>query len=351
MKTKLIASGIVVALIAGTAIKLFSNKAEVENNIYRLNPERKVLVKADTVSLRQLGRTFTYTGTFAAYREVMIVPQIQGEAVGVYFNEGDLVGQGQRLLQVDDELLQAQYPSALASFETAKRNYERYKNAATGGGVSQMQIDNYWMNFKNAESQLKHLSKQISLSKLDAPFTGTITYKDVEKGSVVGGAPVARVTDLSKLKLEIIVPEKEIALFRKGDKIVIHTDVYPHEDIFGKVDYISARGDAAHGYTVKVLVDNSKPGIPLRAGMYGTASVAKDLDASTIVAPRSALLGSAKNPQVFVIANNVATLRSITMGSTNDETVEVLSGLEPGDIVATSGQINLTEGSRIEIIR
>ncbi|NJM25157.1 MAG: hypothetical protein HC859_06300 [Bacteroidia bacterium] len=98
MKTKIIVTGIVVALIAGTAIKLFSNKAEVEGNIYRLNPARKILVKADTVMLQELARTFTYTGTFAAYREVMIVPQIQGEAVGVYFNEGELVAKGQRLL-------------------------------------------------------------------------------------------------------------------------------------------------------------------------------------------------------------------------------------------------------------
>ncbi|NJM25156.1 MAG: HlyD family efflux transporter periplasmic adaptor subunit [Bacteroidia bacterium] len=66
------------------------------------------------------------------------------------------------------------------------------------------------MNLKNAESQLKHLAKQISLSRLEAPFAGTITYKDVEKGSVVGGAAVARITDLSKLKLEITIPEKKL---------------------------------------------------------------------------------------------------------------------------------------------
>ncbi|NJM25155.1 MAG: hypothetical protein HC859_06290 [Bacteroidia bacterium] len=127
--------------------------------------------------------------------------------------------------------------------------------------------------------------------------------------------------------------------------------MYAGEVITGKVDYIAARGDAAHGYAVKILVDNHRRDMVLRAGIYGTASVAKDLQAATLIAPRAALLGSTKNPQVFVIRNNVATLRSIVTGFANSETVEVLSGLQPGDIVATSGQINLAEGTHIEIIR
>lgn len=350
MKTKLIIAGVAVALVAGTTMKLFSNKSTVEANVYRLDPEKRVLVQADTATLERLNRTFTYTGTFVPYREVMIIPQVHGEVKGVYFNEGDVVVQGKKLIQVDDELLQAQYVSAEANYETAKRSLSRYESASLGGGVSQLQLDNYRLNVKNAESQLKQLLKQIRLSKIEAPFSGTVTYKDVEFGSVVGNNPVARITDLSQLKLEISVPEKEVGIFSEGESISITTDVYPGKTFNGQIEYVANRADDAHNYMVKVLVKNSTAAA-LKAGMYGTASLHTDLNKSSIVISRDALLGSAKKPQVFVVEGKVAKLKSIQTGASNGESVEVTEGIEAGEVVVTGGQINLTNGSKVEVAK
>ena len=349
-KTKIIVAGIVVALVAGTTVKLMSNKRIVEESVYRMNPDKKVLVHADSAIFKSLDRLFSYTGTFAPFREVMIVPQVHGEVTSVFFNEGDVVAQGKRLVQIDDELLQAQYASAETNYTIAKRNLERYENASTGGGVSPIQLDNYRLSFKNAESELKQLSKQIRLSKLEAPFAGTITFKDVEKGSVAGSSPVARVTDLSQLKLEVSVPEKEIGMFREGSAIAITTDIYPGKIFKGKVEYVAERADDAHNYAVKVLLKNNSV-TPLKAGMYATASLNTDVAKSSIVISRSALLGSAKNPQVFVVKNNVVTLKSIQTGASNGDSVEVVSGLAEGELVVTTGQINLTEGSKVEVVK
>lgn len=350
MKTKLIVTGVIVALVAGTTIKLFSNKNMVESNVYRLNPEKRVLVQADTAILQNLDRTFTYTGTFVPFKEVMIVPQVHGEVKGVYFSEGEVVAKGKKLIQVDDELLQAQYVSAEANYETAKRSLYRYESASLGGGVSQLQLDNYRLNLKNAESQIKQLLKQIGLSKIEAPFSGTITFKDVEFGSVVGSNPVARITDLSQLKLEVSVPEKEIGLFKEGQSINITTDVHPGKIFKGQIDYVADRADDAHNYMVKVLVKNTNAA-SLKAGMYGTAFLNTDLNKNSIVIPRAALLGSAKNPQVFVVQGNEARLKSIQTGAGNGDSVEVTEGIESGELVVIGGQINLTNGSKVEIAK
>lgn len=351
MKTKIVITGVVAALIAGTTMKLFSNKQTVENNIYRLNPEKKVFVQADTAVSRSLERTFSYTGSFAPNREVMIIPQVHGEVTGVFFTEGQSVRQGSQLVQVDDELLQAQHVSALANYETAMRSLVRYEKASSGGGVSELQLDNYRLNLKNAESQLKQLTKQIKLSRIEAPFAGTITLKDVEVGSVVGSAPIARVTDLSRLKLEIDVPEKEIKMFREGDAMSIVTDAYPELIFKGTIQYVAERADDAHNYSVKILIDNSDPAKQLKAGMYGTASLSNGHQKSTIIVPRTALLGSAKNPQVFLIDGQVAKLTSIKTGAGNGKSVEVIAGIKAGDIVVTGGQINLSDGTKVEITR
>lgn len=351
MKTKIIIASVVTVLLVAVTFKLKSNKRIVEENIYRPDLSKKVLVEAHTVGLKNFAKSLHYTGTFTAYREVMIIPQVHGEVESVFFHEGDPVKEGKLLVQIDDDLLQAQYIAAEANYLTAKRNLERHENAAGSGGVSKLQLDNFSLSLKNAESQLKQLIKQIDLSKIKAPFTGTVTLRDVEPGSVVGSSPVARITDLTQLKLEISVPEKEIVLFREGETAEIVTDIYPGQSVTGKIDYVADRADNAHHYAVRIVIKNNDPSTILKAGMYGTVVLDKGLNRDALVIPRVALLGSAKNPQVFVIENEKAVLRSIETGHTNTESVEVLQGLQEDDVVITSGHINLTSGSNVAIAK
>lgn len=349
MKSKIIIACTVTVILVAATFKLRSNKRTVEENIYRPDMKKKVLVEAEVVAVSNVDRSLSYTGTFTANREVMLIPQIHGEVRSIHFEEGDVVKKGTTLLQIDDDLLQAQYAAALANHQTAKRNLERHEQAAGSGGVSKLQLDSYSLNLKSAESELKQLIKQIELSKVVAPFAGTITLRDVEPGSVVGGSPVARLTDITRLKLEVSVPEKEILLFRKGETAQVTTDIYPGYSFSGQIEYVSDRADNSHNYDVRIVIQNNDARKPLKAGMYGTVLLNKDVSKSALLIPRSALLGSAKKPQVFVVTNHKAMLRDIKTGVSNDETVEVVSGLDAGDVVVTSGHINLANGSNVDI--
>jgi len=350
MKKKIITGAAIVILIASTAFKLLNNKEAVAEKVYRPDGKRKILVQADTIENKSLDRHFNYTGTFAPVREVMLVPQIAGEVTGIYFNEGDFVKAGKRLVQVDDELLQTQFGSAEVNYLIAKRNLERYEKSSEGGGVSAIQLDTYRQNLKSAESQWKQLAKQIELCSIEAPFSGTITYRNAELGSLAGGTAVARVTDLSSVKLEITVPEKEIHLFKTGQTASIRTDVFPLRAFTGTIEYVADRGDEAHNYVVRITVKNNDQENLLKAGMYGTA-VLKKGKGSALAISRAALIGSAKNPQVFVVVDGKAVLRSIEVGQSAGETVEVVNGLQAGDIVVLSGHINLAEGSPVEVVK
>lgn len=351
MKTKIIIISVITILLLSVTFKLKSNKRSVEENVYRPDINKKVMVQAETVIQKNFNRSLTYTGSFVACREVMIIPQVSGEVEAVSFKEGDYVRQGKTLVKIDDDLLQAQYAAAEATYQNAKRNLERYENAAGSGGVSKLQLDGYTLTLKSAESQLKQLGKQIELSTLTAPFAGTITLRDVEPGSVVGGTAVARITDLSQVKLEITVPEKEISLFKQGERATITTDVYPGHKFSGEIEYVSDRADNAHNYDVRILIKNPKSDTALKAGMYGTVELDKSVSKDAILIPRVALLGSAKNPQVFVIENQKAVLKNIQTGDHNNESIEVIQGLQGGDVVVVSGHINLSNGSNVGIVK
>lgn len=350
MKTKVLIIGVITAILTMVTFTLRSNKHTVEANIYRPDPGKRVLVQAYPAVYESLSPEFTYTGTFRPFREVMLVPQVNGEVKSIYFSEGDHVAAGSLLIQIDDELLQAQYRSAAASYENAKQSLARHTNASTSGAVSDMQLDNLKLNVTTAASYLEQLAKQIKLCKIVAPFTGTMTLRSVEPGSVTGGTAVARITDLDQLKLEISVPEKEINMFRTTDPAVVASDVFPGKFFAGKVEYVSSRADEAHNYLVRVVVRNDNHSMNLKAGMYGTASLRANAK-QTLMIPRAALLGSAKNPQVFVVEDGVAMLKQIRTGFTGSESIEVSEGLQAGDMVVTTGHINLSAGTQVEIVK
>ncbi|HEY5507398.1 MAG TPA: efflux RND transporter periplasmic adaptor subunit [Paludibacter sp.] len=340
---------VIIALVLGAAgYKLAANVEVAKNKAYIPELSKAVVVKAQEVVKSDFNYEFTYSGTFIPNREIMLTTQSQGEVKGVYFKEGDVVGQGKLLLQVDDAMMQSQLIAAKASYDNAKTNYERFKSASTSDGVTKMQVDGNFLQMKAAESQLKQLEIGIQKSKLTAPFSGTITMRNVEMGTVVSMSPIARLTDISSLKLEINVPETDIIFFETGKNVSIKSELYPTESFQGKVEFVSDRGDDSHNYIVKIRVSNSSKN-KLKAGMYASVSLSEKVDAASLNIPRLALLGSAKKPQVYVAENGKAILRDIVVGRNNGTNIEVLKGIALGEKVITNGQINLVDSCKITL--
>lgn len=99
-----------------------------------------------------------------------------------------------------------------------------------------------------------------------------------------------------------------------------------------------------------MLVTNSDAH-PLKAGMYGQASLDNAVKTAVLTIPRVALVGSVKNPQVYVVEGNQARLRDIQVGASSDQLIEVISGLKEGDAVVTSGQVNLDKESVVKVVK
>lgn len=346
----LVISGIALLAIGLTAARLSANKKTVEEKVYRKDPNSRIAVRAAAVTEEPFSLSNRYVGSFQPFREVTIAAETQGKILALGIKEGSQVGAGTLIAQVDNDLYKAQLYSAQASYENARTTLGRYQNAAVGDGVSEMQIDNYRLQMKSADAQVKQLNKQIAMSRINAPFGGIITAKYAEIGSMVSpGTQIARLSDISTLKLEIFVPEKELSFFREGAAIKVTSDVYPGIDFPGTVELVSASADAAHQFSVKIRVANNSSN-PLKAGMYGTVAIDRE-EARALTIPRTALLGSAKKPQVFVAANGTATLRDVQVGRTGDAVIEVTGGLTAGETVIISGQVNLQNGSKVEILK
>ncbi|MEN9828182.1 MAG: hypothetical protein RJA11_798, partial [Bacteroidota bacterium] len=154
---------------------------------------------------------------------------------------------------------------------------------------------------------------------------------------------------ISTLKVKVNVSEKDAFALKNGDKVIIRTDVYTGIEFPGTVSAIAPKADEAHTYPVEIRMSNSKQ-YPLKAGMFGRVSFTSIKKADALIIPRSALIGSIKNPKVFVVTDGKAELRDVQAGADAGTKLEIISGLQAGETIVTNGQNNLRPGSKVTII-
>ena len=130
----------------------------------------------------------------------------------------------------------------------------------------------------------------------------------------------------------------------------VKVSVFPDLNFGGTVTFIAPKADASLNFPVEIEVA-SNPGGKLRAGMYGTAFFEMENATAVTTVPRSAFVGSVSSNQVFVAEGNTAKIRTVVSGRVIGDKVEILQGLNPGDQVIVSGQINLADGSKINVIK
>lgn len=352
MKTSQIVSILVITgLGAGAttlaAYQLSHNKKEAESKIYRNDPNQKVSVKIGLAATKELSDNLQMLGTLEPNREVKVASDASGKVVSMNVKEGDYLGAGTVIAQLDNELLQLQLELAKANYEQNKADVSHYEALVQGNAIPATQLDKATLLLKSTEIQIRTLEKQIKNTTLVSPFSGVVTLKLIDLGSVVGpGTPLIQLTDIGTVKLTINVPERDIMKFRVGQAIASYIDLFPNVVFPGVVSLIGSKGDNAHNYPVQIMIQNSGQ-YPLKAGMYGSIKTDGGVKKQALTIPRSALIGTIKSPQVFVVQNEKAILKDITIGISNGDYVEVLSGIQEGDTVVVSGQINLEDNSLI----
>jgi RND family efflux transporter MFP subunit len=351
MNKRTIIIGIVAILfIALVVVKLKANKTAVEQKIYIHDTEAAILVETTQPTEHAFESAFTYLGTFEPIRQNTIGSDTQGKIIRLNVQEGDKVAKGQVLAKIDDELLQLQLDNAEVSLESQKNDDSRYANLAKENAVAGVQVEKTKLGVRSAEIQKKQLQRQLRNATITAPFSGVITKKMIDLGSVIGaGSPLVEITDISSLKLTVSVPERDILKFKINQPVQITSDLYGTRIFDGKVTNIGVQADKSHNFKVQVTINNQQQ--ELMAGMYGAVTLSNNKQISTLAIPRKALVGSSKNPQVFVVRNGKAILTSFNAGTSDGSYIEIVNGIANTDQIVIKGQVNLENNSNVKTTR
>jgi RND family efflux transporter MFP subunit len=355
MKRGIITALIIILALGGIALVLSNNKKKNEaKTAFIAQGSGAIAVRVASVEKKIVDLDFSSNGSFVPKQELNFLSENAGRVSKILVEEGDRVSKGQVLARIDAEIINTDRETAEATYQNALRDEARYKSSYATGGVTQQQLDQAKLATQNAKLRLQASQRRLSDANIKSPITGIINKKYIEVGAFVTaqGTQLFEIVDVSKLKLRVNVNESQVANLKIGDKIEIKSSVFPTEKFNGRITFIAAKADGTLNFPIEIEVDNNTKN-SLRAGMYGTAVFNFPKQAPGILVPRTSFVGSVSSNQVFVLdqASNTAKLRKVIAGRILGDSVEILEGLNEGETVITSGQINLADGTPVSIVK
>ncbi|MBU1298887.1 MAG: efflux RND transporter periplasmic adaptor subunit [Bacteroidetes bacterium] len=339
---KLINSFLAIVLLASMMIGCGTKSNNVDEPV--------IPVEVKTVEKLKVERTLDFAGTIMAWRETNLGAQTSGRIEKIFVKEGDEVKEGDILVQMDD----TQLTQARIQYELAKEDFQRMKPLFDEGSISPQQFEKVKGGYETAKATYELILRN---TQLRAPFSGIITAKRMNEGEVFllapgsGGAPsVVNLMQISQLKVLVNAPESDFPNVRLGQKATLVVDIYPNQTFSGTVSRVDpVINPTTRSFTVELKIPNDKR--ILRPGMFARVMI-KTGDIDALIIPRSALIKQLGTNilYTYIIENDAAKRREVTLGKEMDAIVEVLSGLEIGNQLVVKGMGRLKDGSRVQIV-
>lgn len=335
------------AIIAVMVVKLKSNKEITQNKIFEYDKEQAVNVQADTLLVENVNAKYSSSGTFEPYKETKISAELQGKINTLLVDVGSVVIKGQTLVLLDNSLLKLQVQTIDIQVEGLEADVKRFIILAKADAIQGVQLEKAELGLKSAKVQRAILLEQINKTSIKAPFQGVVTAKLSEEGAFAApGVPLLQITDITNLKFTVNVPENDLRQFKLNHSYTITADAYPEISFTGKVTMIGSKANMGSSFPIQFTLNNTSD-LKIKSGMFGKVNLENVIQEMGIIIPASAMVGTAIQPQVYLIKNGKSVMQNITISKNIQNKVVVSSGLKEGDVIVTNGFINLYDGANI----
>jgi membrane fusion protein (multidrug efflux system) len=296
---------------------------------------------------RDVFEIFETTATIASDAEAPVLARVPGEVLEILVEEGDRVEEGQILARLDGERLRLQMLQAKASLDMISREYQRFVSLRERGLVSASAVENLQYDVDALTASYELMRLNYGYTKIRAPISGVISSRDVKPGAHVdAGAPVFRITEISKLVAYLHIPQVELARIETGDEALVQVDAMPGHEFRASLARISPTIDTRNGtFRATVYIDN-RDGL-LAPGMFSRFSIACEKHADALVVPSRALVQEDGASVVYVVSDGAAIRRKVTVGIESGGLTEILEGLDASETVVVTGQGSLRDGSKV----
>ncbi len=303
-------------------------------------------VRVQTVERKSRVATEEVVGTVKAKLRSVIEAKVSGKISQMLVVPGQKVKRGEPLATVEAHEVQSRLDQALAVRQQAEGDMKRFASLLEQKILSQSEYDGAQSKFKVADAAVKEAETLLSYTKVTAPFDGTVTRKHADVGDLAApGKPLLEMEDSTALRLEADVPEAFVGNLSLGDKLPVHISALETE-IEGVITEISPAADpGSRTFLVKLDLPAQAS---LRAGQFGRVAMPVG-EAVVLRVPASAMVQRGQMEIVFVVSDTKAQLRLVKTGKRISDEVELVSGVNSGEVVVVENAAGLQDGQPLTI--
>ncbi len=347
MKKNLIVCAALV-LMASCEQKQETSYKERENVFQELKPVRVTIKQAKLANNEIL---LNYSGSVEASQTIPLSFRTSGTVEKVLVDEGDFVKKGQLLATIDDTDAKNLLEITQAKFQQATDAYNRLKSVYDKGSLPEIKWVEMESNLAQAKSSLELSKNNLEKCKLISPANGIIGRRNIEPGMSsinLSGSPL-EIADIKTVNIKISVPENEISKVKKGLKAEISVSAVGNKKYEGKVITVSQVADKfSRTYEAKINVTN--PDLELKPGMVCDVLLTILSDEALVVVPYQSI-SKDSHGNTFVFLVNVPEKKAhkqiVSVGNYFGDYIEIISGLNPDQIIVSEGVSKLTDNSLI----
>lgn len=295
----------------------------------------------------RIAKTLQLSATLEGYETMNISPSITGHIEHIYVEVGSRVQTGDMLVRMD----QTQYNTTRINLASTKTELDRVTALKASGSVSEQIYDQTKAGYDQLV-ETERFQKENTFVK--AQFAGIISAKNYEDGEMYTGAPILQLTQISRLKAIISIPETFYPKVQKGMRVEVESDIYPGQTFPATIEIVYPTVDpSSHTFQAKLNIPNA--GEKIRPGMYVRTNLAVG-EVDAIIVPYQSVLKLTGSNDRYVFANDNGNARRVpvTLGQRFDDRVEIIpitpGDLKEGDQLIITGQARLVEGDQLEIV-
>jgi len=302
--------------------------------------------------------TLNVIGTAVAIQGVTVSADLPGTVDRINFDSGKWVHEGDVLVELDTRQERAQLAAVEAERDLARVNYGRMQELVNSGVISRMEYDRATSEQKATEARVGEIRATIARKTIRAPFSGILGIRQINLGQYLSaGQGIVPLQSLNPIYVNFGVPQQEAANVGVGRTLRVTSDNLPGMEFAGRVTAVdSVVSEATRNIQVQATLPN--PEGKLRPGMFVQVAVVSGANRPVVALPASAVSYAPYGDSVFVVSDlkdqHGQTYRGVRQqfvkieGSRGDQ-VAVVSGVNPGDEVVTSGVFKLRNGVAVQV--
>ncbi|MEZ5002760.1 MAG: efflux RND transporter periplasmic adaptor subunit [Chitinophagales bacterium] len=310
-------------------------------------PKRTLAVEGYKIVAEPFNNEIILTATLLANESVELKSPISGQVLDIHFKEGQKIYKGQSIVHIDDRNWNAQLLGLNAQLDAANSDLERKKKLLEIEGSTQEEIETAFSLVESLKSNIKQLEINIDLANVTAPFSGQLGMRDFSKGAYLReGDIITTLTEVSQLKVDFEVPQEHHASVEIGKivKVLIDKDTL-NAKIYAINPMIS---ESSRTINARALLQQPSKKL-IMPGTFAEVLLATNYVNNALMVPTQAIVPEIDEQTVYQLKNGKAVRKTIEIGNRTAEKVNVLSGIQEGDTLITTGLLLVKDGMEVSL--